>query len=167
MIPVYQTLTVAKDGHGNCLNACLASLLELRLNEVPTITTNGGGDWDAQWSCWLAEQGYKFDYVDMEDDPPVGYSIATVTTERLYPEGHRKAGKSIYHAIICFQGNKVHDPFPLPADHYKFYYHKILTPLSNAERIIHVGRSQDGFCIHGYRLMCKDCSDSEQDGDEI
>ncbi len=83
MIPVYQTVHGPR---GNCYAACLASILEVPLAELPAVVTV------ARW-----------------DRPPPGYAIASV----------RVRDQSI-HAVVCLDGQIVHDPagrpFARPAD---------------------------------------------------
>ncbi len=83
MIPVYQTVPGPR---GNCYAACLASILETSLDALPARVT---------LAAW--------------DEPPAGYSIASV----------RVRDGSI-HAVVCLDGTIVHDPagrpFARPAD---------------------------------------------------
>ena len=166
MIPVFQTLTVANDGRGNCFNACLASLLELPLREVADILPSTEGDWHEQWRVWIASQGYRLEHHIPDDDenefdPPRGYSIASVYTDRIYPAGHKKVGERISHAVIMFDGALVHDPFPLESEVMEVRYFQKLIPLSDAEKKIHAMKAEGGFCIHGYKLDCEKCDKDE------
>lgn len=125
MIPVFQNMSVANDGYGNCFNACVASILEIRLCDVAPIyprvvvSSSDGADvlevnneWLDQWCRWLATQGYKFLFY-RATKPPKGYSIASGHSDRIYPAGHPQAGMRISHAVVAFDGIPVHDPFPL------------------------------------------------------
>lgn len=120
MIPVYQDMTVANDGHGNCFNACIASILERPLREVapihPRRPVDGqlqvNEDWHDQWDEWLRQQGYELVF-HPPGEPPKGYSIASGKSTRTYPESHPRAGERIAHAVIAFDGVPVHDPFPI------------------------------------------------------
>lgn len=117
MIPVYQTMTVRNDGHGNCFNACVASILELPLREVAQIHPRTAKNWHAEWDAWLAERGLKIEYHIYPDEPaPRGFSIASGRSSRVYPEGHPKAGERIHHAVVAFDGVVVHDPYPVPGE---------------------------------------------------
>lgn len=110
MIPVYQTMSVGNDGQGNCFNACIASILELPLREVARIHPRDEPYWGA-WKSWLAGRGLALNK-HSPARPPKGYSIASGRSTRRYPEGHAKAGENIHHAVVCFDGEVVHDPFP-------------------------------------------------------
>jgi hypothetical protein len=88
MIPVYQTI----DGpDGNCYQACMASILEVPLGEIPTFA--GWRDLRA----WLAERGWSLVFGRKD-----GCSIASQQTIRGI------------HAVVCFDGEMVHDPSPRP-----------------------------------------------------
>lgn len=159
MIKVYQNLTVDNDGQGNCLNACIASLLELPLREVADILPRGEGCWFGQWNVWLAERGHKLVFC-RPLDPPKGFSLATVHTERVYPEDHPKAGGHIAHMCIAFNGRIFHDPYPFGSERYELKYFQELRPLTDAESALHKHRAAKGFCIHGYVSQCERCSET-------
>lgn len=131
MIPVYQDMSVANDGHGNCFNACIASILERPLRDVAAIyprrvvkapadesraekveRLQRNEEWHEQWDAWLLEQGYELVF-HPPGEPPKGYSIASGKSDRIYPEGHARAGERIAHAVVCFDGVPVHDPYPV------------------------------------------------------
>lgn len=110
MIPVYQTMTVANDGQGNCFNACVASILELPLRDVAPIYPKDPDYWD-RWMAWFAERGLELEPYGV-NEPPKGWSIASGIGFRIYPDGHEKAGRPIRHACVSFNGEILHDPFP-------------------------------------------------------
>ena len=157
MIPVYQTMTVKNDGQGNCFNACIASVLELPLRKVCQVLPKSEGSWIDQWRVWLADQGLALASMRSPLDPPYGYSIVTVYTERTYPEGHPKAGVSIAHSCVAFDGVIVHDPYPLPSEKREIKYYNELRPLTDAEKKLHQSRLDHGRCLHGYRALCGSC----------
>lgn len=97
MIPVYQTKFGMPDG--NCLSACIASLLERPLREVPDYKD---ADWWQNWENWLQELGFEFIYQPTPEPVPQGYAIAGV---------HSPRGPWL-HAVICFDGKVIHDPYP-------------------------------------------------------
>ena len=111
MIPVYQTMTVANDGEGNCFNACVASILELPLREVAQIHPKAARYWSA-WDDWFGSQGLVFMLHGLGKTPPKGWSIAYGEGYRVYPDDHDLAGLPINHACVAFDGEVLHDPFP-------------------------------------------------------
>lgn len=110
MIPVYQTMTVANDGQGNCFNACIASILERPLRHVAEIHPKTPHYWSS-WDDWFESEG-----IELHDhgpaNPPKGWAIATGEGYRTYPDGHERAGLPIRHACVAFNGEVLHDPFP-------------------------------------------------------
>lgn len=111
MIPVYQTMTVGNDGRGNCFNACVASILELPLRDVAQVLPDFKGHYWGEWEDWFAARGLEINHVD-RSTPPKGFAIASGMGGRIYPEGHARAGQEIMHAVVVFNGELVHDPFP-------------------------------------------------------
>jgi hypothetical protein len=110
VIPVFQTMTVANDGEGNCFNACIASVLELPLRDVAPIHPKTPDYWES-WETWFAARGLELDYVSAST-PPKGWSIARGLGHRIYPDDHKRAGQPIMHATVAFNGEVLHDPFP-------------------------------------------------------
>lgn len=107
MIPVKQTTRGGADAppeeRGDCFSACLASLLELDLAEVPRFCELDG-DWTPAINQWLAGLGLA--YVEL------GYSDYTVEVRKRLgwhvvsgrsPRGHR-------HSVVAQGGELVHDP---------------------------------------------------------
>jgi hypothetical protein len=97
MRPVYQD-RFGKEG--NCLQAALASLFDLPLDEVPYMHPLKG-----QWMAlerWCATRDLR----------PVGFSVNGV---KPFPDYHLMQGVSkrgIRHTIVGYQGKPVHDPHP-------------------------------------------------------
>lgn len=97
MRPVDQTTYGSHDG--NCLSACLASILEVPIDDVPLFL---GAYWD-DFLPWLKDRGLWVSLYKAEDYVPPGYSIAAGPSKRF-------AGK--LHACVAFNGMIVHDPHP-------------------------------------------------------
>lgn len=103
MIPVKQVVPDPPDG--DCFAACVASVLELPLEEVPNPV---GDDWREQWADWLSERGYSYVDVDLTwrggtwwRIAPGQYWIATVPS--LNHEGR-------YHSVVMCGAELAHDP---------------------------------------------------------
>lgn len=58
MRPVHQTIFDANAG--NCFTACLASILELSIDQVPNFAADRGDDWERAASDWLSLLGLEF-----------------------------------------------------------------------------------------------------------
>lgn len=133
VIPVYQTMTVGNDGSGNCVNACVASILELPLRDVLQIMPRYEGDYWGEWESWLAARGLEFGLRACRDEvPPKGYAIASGLGGRVYPEGHERAGQGISHAVVVFNGELIHDPYPGGKGIDRARHYWTISPLSAA-----------------------------------
>jgi hypothetical protein len=109
VIPVHQT----KSGHGNgnCTAACLASILEMPLENVLDVSDLWfGGQWSLGWEAlqeWLGLVGLRIFQERVDGEPawvPWGYWIATT-----------QEGETL-HATVWHGNELVHDPFPRDAD---------------------------------------------------
>lgn len=97
MKPVYQT--IFDDQQGNCMAACVASLLELPLDAVPNPHTT---TWWDDWQAWLKERGLYLVEATGADWTPPGFAILVGTS----PRGPWQ------HACVTYNGEIVHDPHP-------------------------------------------------------
>ncbi len=119
MKPVDQTIFGAPQG--NCLPACIASILEYPLEEVPHF---GDTTWVATLAVWLAPRGLY----------PI---IATLPNDDWRPAGfHILAGKSprgdFLHAVVARGAEIVHDPHPSRAGLLTVVDATLLVPLDPA-----------------------------------
>lgn len=104
MIPVTQTV----DGwpRGNCLMACVASILEEPLDALPDLFDEGSRRGDPERWWWgillecLAKRGMTA-RCEESDVPPRGLAIASVRMPGV--PGH---------AVVTLNGAIVHDPHP-------------------------------------------------------
>lgn len=107
MIPVYQTIFTVPGG--NCLQACLASIFELPLEEVPHFAAIETDDWWEQCQRWCARFGCYPVWASAEgfEGLPRGYHLITGETINGHP-----------HVVVGYNGKQVHDPikdgFPMP-----------------------------------------------------
>ena len=96
MSPVDQT--TYGPTHGNCISACLASILEVPIETVPSFVDTY---WWERFVGWLAAQGLAA--TSVEGTIPPGYAIAFGPSTRLADRGH---------ACVALDGVIVHDPHP-------------------------------------------------------
>lgn len=109
MTPVDQTICTvdrARGIYGDCLRACVASIFDLPLEEVPHFLHDGGGDstsgedwWWTRLFRWAAARGLEPVFTL---DEPQGYSIAGGKSPRG-PWGHW---------VVWQAGQCAHDPNP-------------------------------------------------------
>jgi hypothetical protein len=130
MIPVIQTKMVVKNSkgemivRGNCLAACIASLLEMPISEVPNIETLYGIDdnyyWEVLWR-WLGHLGYELSTDDRfrvyHDKEYLKGDYRQIDELRrfLKDKYYLISGKSprgIQHVCIYQNGKLIHDPHP-------------------------------------------------------
>ncbi len=92
---------------GNCYAACLATILQLDLSEVPDFR---GEDWDLRAEDWLHQRGYTCCFTAGRHESlkecrnrPRGWSIL----------GHQVLNGHI-HSAVFLDGKLFHDPSPRP-----------------------------------------------------
>lgn len=104
--------------HGNCFAACVASLLEIGIDDVPDL-----GDWNSDWllplNRWLARSGLGYVEFHIAGEPsqrlPRGlYAILGGQSPRHLQEVD---GAPVGHSVVGFIGDDwtfkiVHDPHP-------------------------------------------------------
>lgn len=106
MKPVDQTRVGSE---GDCYAACIASLLELPLADVPNFCADSS-NWLEHADKWLREE-HEYTLLGFR---PRGEG-AFYCIPAMY---HIMAGKSprgVDHAVVAFQGKMVHDPHPTRA----------------------------------------------------
>ena len=104
MKKVYQTIIDPENG--NCMEACIASLLEINLSDVPTFNKEGHkwyddcqkflARYDLQILCFNANE-------DMDLELLLGYYIVAVKSPNFKEAGH---------VVIMKKGIVIHDPNP-------------------------------------------------------
>lgn len=112
MIPIKQTQFVAKQTGdekitGNCMAACIASILELPLESVPNFAAYE--DWFKRLNTWLKDRNlfyieFAFNAEDEWLTQNAGYHVMVGTSPR-----------DSDHAVVGYQGKIVHDPHPSDA----------------------------------------------------
>ena len=107
MNPVMQTIMGDK---GNCFNACIASLLNINIDDVPVLDSFQDGEWSAQLNEWLYPRGLVyFDIRIAKSEAGLFfkdkdfYHVLTGPSPRL---------PGLDHCVIGRKGKIVHDPHP-------------------------------------------------------
>lgn len=121
MIGVGQT-TFGHPG-GNCFSACVASLLELPIDDVPYFMAGDGAEWFDRLAEWLKPRGlYPLLFKWSADWPKTGFGIL--------------GGKSSRgdHAVVGYGREVVHDPHPSREGLLAIEDVTILVPLDPAKR---------------------------------
>jgi hypothetical protein len=107
--PLLQTILGTDDPTqmpGNCLQAALASLLDLPLDDVPHFVgddwaTNGERYWSAEWYRWCERRGLSLAHG--RQPAPGEYYLAAGSSPR---------GVDRSHIAVYRDGQLVHDPHP-------------------------------------------------------
>jgi len=107
MKPVFQTKF--GDGVGNCLNACVASIFEIGINDIIDFNEYSAQLGNSKYNSvglwhWAKENGYFLCNSSKKEDIPnyIQFYIATGNS----PRGNLK------HAVVFSGGKLVHDPHP-------------------------------------------------------
>ena len=101
MKPVFQTQFGGKEG--NCMQAAIASILELPLDEVPHLMLYSVDDWWGKYEEWAKQLGLQPIGIDPNGDwKPKGWHLIIGGS----PRG------DFDHVVVGFAGEPVHDPYP-------------------------------------------------------
>jgi len=102
MTPVMQTRF--GDPDGNCLQAAIASILDLALDAVPSFG-DLGDEWGGHFDRFLADFGIQAANIAAPpgngDWVPAGYHLIGGRTHR-----------GILHSVVGYRGKMIHDPHP-------------------------------------------------------
>lgn len=127
MKPIFQTKFPTEENpkQGDCFRACIASILELRLEEVPDFCASQG-DWETNFHQWLAEKGLSSVEVNLGPDQiiyPVTEGtlcIVSGTTSRHPTRLHSVIGRVTWNKTLKIYNEArpflmfefLHDPHP-------------------------------------------------------
>lgn len=101
MIPIDQTKF--GKGEGNCFQACVASLLELRLDLVPHFCEGENDNWYMDLEEWL--KGYNL-------APLMVQVKGCPSLDHVYSIASGPAARGLKHSVV-YKGNELaHDPHP-------------------------------------------------------
>jgi len=93
-----------KGVNGNCLAACVATMLQVPISMVPEFEDMGDDHFHSIIE-FVASQRLRLTY-HPGSQPPAGFSIGTVNSPRF---------PGLRHAVICHDGKVRHDPHPTRA----------------------------------------------------
>jgi len=99
---------------GNCFEACLASILEISVSEVPVIMK---GNWLRTGNHWLKEKfnlGLLAVFLPCLSDPPLPMdgALAILFDVGIFYIVTGKGPRGLDHACVAYSGKIIHDPFP-------------------------------------------------------
>ncbi len=133
MRPVFQTTIDPKNG--DCLNACVASLLEIPIERLPHNPPTSGKQLEILRE-WLAGFGLTVVLINV-DGPQKTYAAGKITPGTLMmvsgPSGTFENGLHVVVGKIgeeAGQWDMVHDPNPNGKGIKKAYYYYFFTPMN-------------------------------------
>ena len=109
---------------GNCYAACVASIFEVELSDLPAgacpeMKPGEAIDaWIEPWQAWFAERNLRMMAVEafepevngiMKQHQPPGYCILSCAVLGVEPMSD---GTELRHAVVTYNGKIVHDPHP-------------------------------------------------------
>lgn len=103
MKPVTQNKLVTDSTTGNCLAACLASIFECEIHEIPEFEEMHESEWFECLVEWLWSKGRGFKEVYLTGEHPKGVYIGV---------GQSPRNPKNTHAVVVQDGEIVHDPHP-------------------------------------------------------
>jgi len=121
MTPVKQT--VFRFPNGDCFRACVATILDLPIEDVPNFA-DAAANPVRRGIEWLRERGYTCLRIDWEGEPYRKQQyIRAYSEQTLYcivggesARSPREDGKKLYHAVVGYANGwgfeLVHDPHP-------------------------------------------------------
>ena len=126
MKPVMQTIMAPP--LGNCLQACLAALLEVPLGHVPNFSESKAETWTEEACHWAARHGFEF--LDFKRKA-AGDSVSWFGAGYYIASGPSPRG-DWQHSCIYHGTELAHDPHPQGGGIKEVQWITILAPLSPA-----------------------------------
>lgn len=93
-------------GPGNSLSACLATLLDIPLTDVPALIVGADA---ATINIWLAPRGLCL--IEYSSIPPDDYKMMGIVIHHII-SGPSPRGLPWLHSVVGRNGKIVHDPHP-------------------------------------------------------
>lgn len=110
MKPIKQTRIGSK---GNCFEACIASILELKINDVPDLNAfEENCEWVPLLNKWLSR--YDVCYIECNIERNDMDSFFKDRNFYYILIGKTSRSEDILHAVVGYNSKIVHDPHPNP-----------------------------------------------------
>lgn len=98
------------DGHGNCFQACVASVLEIPLEGAFNHGVFGDNEWLEEFNKWLKQYGLACIFIQCSPDKPLNCSpILGIHIAEM-----EAIGAKLKHAVVFEDDKIIHDPMPYP-----------------------------------------------------
>jgi len=104
---------------GNCLSACLASILDIDIKEIPNFCYFGN-NWASEFSKFIYKAGYNLDgsyyFKGLENDLREWADLLTLSSgvDGVFIVGgpSPRFNGNIHHAVLYKDNKLLHDPHP-------------------------------------------------------
>lgn len=107
MIPVNQTIMHTESTKGNCMAACVASMLEIDIATVPNFAESRYSERDL--IEWL-KQNFNLSYIEVQINDSFKNLVKNTDVHHLIIGASPRG--PFYHAVVGRAGEIVHDPHP-------------------------------------------------------
>jgi hypothetical protein len=115
VIPVDQSIMHAPENGiwGDCMRACIASLLDLPIIDVPHFFEGGCESrvFDQRVAAFLSTHGL----MEIQLDPSYARYVMRQRRQPCYHLMYGDTERGTYHAVVGLSGKMVHDPHPSKA----------------------------------------------------
>lgn len=115
---------------GNCLGACVISILELEVKDIPSL---GMDNWWGELKRFVRPFGYESLYFCPDNREEFFNQIAEVSPEALYVGGN-DGPRGLKHCVVLKGKTMIHDPHPdgggieMPPEDYIYFVKGDLLP---------------------------------------
>lgn len=98
---------------GNCFSACIASILECPIEEVPNFCAGNRSRWMLDAQAWLRGRGWAMVSMTFKDFDAIGQAvwIGAFPGECIYIASG-KSSRGLLHSVIMCGDHLLHDPHP-------------------------------------------------------
>lgn len=103
---------VENDIRGNCFSACLATIMEIDLEEVPEFENTLNETWATQFLNFLGKKGWTFDgSISMDSVTLKDWITFTKEYEYMIVSGDSPRHEIATHSVVYRNGQPWHDPY--------------------------------------------------------
>jgi hypothetical protein len=96
---------------GNCFAACIASILELDISEVPNFAAIPGDEWWTDFIQFMVDRGLQPIYWERPEGMPAS-EWAPPELPGCYTILTGMGGRGVRHSCVGLSNEVVHDPLP-------------------------------------------------------
>jgi len=133
MKPVNQIYLHDPDNNsvGDCWRACIASVLELPIEEVPHFGLLDVREGRREELKFLSKYGYTIYAIYGDGSMGNHPKIEVDENEYYFAIGVSPRDKNVHHQVVCHKGEIVHDPHPDKTNLKSISHFEILLKLTN------------------------------------